>query len=225
MDHASPVGTATKDYAMKHTKDHLDILRILKQQPPLVKRPAIGGIITIEDQELTIVSIHNGCVNVVDANGGAFRLFGLTFPDTETETERNVRRNTTAVTCGNCDWSGTADQIHPIDRFHERVTPGEVAPYGQCPDCSALCHASLGTSTPGSQVGNDAHTKIHYIYHQRTITEYSGVIDVPNTVIADCDAAVHEYVRDHESEAKDASSKTIECLDEVAGTMEFERDI
>jgi hypothetical protein len=43
-----------------------------------------------------------------------------------------------------CGWSGPVKdlgcQFHEITDFFERVSPGEVCPVGECPECGALAH-------------------------------------------------------------------------------------
>jgi len=52
------------------------------------------------------------------------------------------------VACQDCDWTGTESQCKEIDDFHERVSAGEIMPYGQCPECGALCHAEAPDYVP-----------------------------------------------------------------------------
>jgi hypothetical protein len=42
--------------------------------------------------------------------------------------------------CANCDWVGTVADLNDIVDVQERVTAGEIAPAGQCPECGALAH-------------------------------------------------------------------------------------
>ena len=44
------------------------------------------------------------------------------------------------VACQNCDWTGTADEVEPYKDFWERCAPGEIMPYGDCPECGCFCH-------------------------------------------------------------------------------------
>ena len=50
-----------------------------------------------------------------------------------------------AVACSDCGWQGKATDTHIIEDFQERVSPGEIVPAGECPECGALAHLS---STP-----------------------------------------------------------------------------
>lgn len=47
------------------------------------------------------------------------------------------------VECQNCQWRGQSARCDHIDpaTLPERVAPGERMPYGQCPECGAVCHA------------------------------------------------------------------------------------
>lgn len=46
------------------------------------------------------------------------------------------------LACGNCSFQTTdEDELLPVDDIWERVSPGEVFPHGECPDCGALVHA------------------------------------------------------------------------------------
>jgi hypothetical protein len=47
--------------------------------------------------------------------------------------------------CRNCDWTGTEDQLGrrlgEIHHLIEKIEPGEIVPYGECPECTCLCFA------------------------------------------------------------------------------------
>ena len=42
--------------------------------------------------------------------------------------------------CDNCNWTGRDDETAHIRKYSERVTPGGIAPAGECPDCGALAY-------------------------------------------------------------------------------------
>lgn len=42
--------------------------------------------------------------------------------------------------CQNCGSQWLTEQLKPIQDIEERITPGEVVPSGECPNCGALCH-------------------------------------------------------------------------------------
>ena len=42
--------------------------------------------------------------------------------------------------CQNCDWVGSDGETNDIEDFSLRVSPGEIVPVGECPDCGAVCH-------------------------------------------------------------------------------------
>lgn len=65
--------------------------------------------------------------------------------------------------------------------------------------------------------------KIHYTFQQRAIAACSGTLDVPDDVIAQGDAAVHEFIRENEPDANDVTNGIIEWNEEVEGTMEYEK--
>ena len=44
------------------------------------------------------------------------------------------------VKCSDCEWFGDMDDCNVIKHFHERVSPGEICPAGECPECGALAH-------------------------------------------------------------------------------------
>lgn len=44
------------------------------------------------------------------------------------------------VKCQNCDWKGIIDDTGIIQKFRERVAPGEVCPVGECPECGSLAN-------------------------------------------------------------------------------------
>lgn len=44
------------------------------------------------------------------------------------------------VACDNCGWTGPETDCLEIKDFHSRVEPGECVPFGECPECGALCH-------------------------------------------------------------------------------------
>lgn len=59
-------------------------------------------------------------------------------PMSETKTETKCR-------CGNCGWTGPESALRcgltEIEDFWSRVSPGEVVPDGECPECGGLAHA------------------------------------------------------------------------------------
>ncbi len=42
--------------------------------------------------------------------------------------------------CGNCGINWSKNQLKEIQNYNDRVSPGEIAPSGECPECGALCH-------------------------------------------------------------------------------------
>lgn len=42
--------------------------------------------------------------------------------------------------CQNCGATWFQSELKPIEHLFERVSPGEIMPAGECPDCGALCH-------------------------------------------------------------------------------------
>ena len=46
------------------------------------------------------------------------------------------------VSCQNCDWKGTEAKTKAMDMLtiFERVSPGEIMPAGDCPECGACAH-------------------------------------------------------------------------------------
>ncbi len=64
--------------------------------------------------------------------------------------------------------------------------------------------------------------KIWYSYLQRCVAECSGVLNIPEDVIAKGDAAVHEYIREHEVDAKNTDIEVKDFNEEVEGTMCYE---
>lgn len=46
----------------------------------------------------------------------------------------------TLCVCGNCDWTGGAEDLEGIVDAQERLTPGSPVPAGQCPRCGALAY-------------------------------------------------------------------------------------
>ncbi len=64
--------------------------------------------------------------------------------------------------------------------------------------------------------------KIRYSYMQRCVAECSGVLEVPADVIAQGDKAVHEYIREHEVDAKHTDIDVKDWNEEVEGTMDYE---
>lgn len=59
---------------------------------------------------------------------------------------------TTPVLCQGCDWSGKVCETLPIENFEMRVQAGELVPFGECPECGALCHALPTTQMNAEQV-------------------------------------------------------------------------
>jgi hypothetical protein len=48
------------------------------------------------------------------------------------------------VVCDNCDWSGDADDVavglEDVPSLGDRIDPGSVVPFGECPECGNLCY-------------------------------------------------------------------------------------
>ena len=42
--------------------------------------------------------------------------------------------------CGNCDSIWTCDELNKTKDLNQRLTPGDLVPSGECPDCGALCY-------------------------------------------------------------------------------------
>jgi hypothetical protein len=42
--------------------------------------------------------------------------------------------------CDNCGMSWSKNQLKDIRDYNVRVSPGEIVPSGECPECGALCH-------------------------------------------------------------------------------------
>jgi hypothetical protein len=52
--------------------------------------------------------------------------------------------------CGNCGEVWKDEDIKPLIDVHhlwERISPGEIVPSGECPDCGALCHSTEKAAT------------------------------------------------------------------------------
>jgi hypothetical protein len=49
------------------------------------------------------------------------------------------------VKCQNCEWTGDDSETKNIEDVFDRVEPGEIMPYGECPECGALCHGPSKT--------------------------------------------------------------------------------
>lgn len=74
------------------------------------------------------------------------------------------------VYCQNCSWTDDSSKGRPVQRFHERVSPGEVVPYCECPKCGALCHdAQAGAKTTGPELLDALKDALVEL---RAITEY-----------------------------------------------------
>lgn len=56
------------------------------------------------------------------------------------EVMRLVEDDAARVSCDNCDWTGTAEDLEMISDFEERVSAGFTCPAGQCPECGALAY-------------------------------------------------------------------------------------
>jgi hypothetical protein len=55
----------------------------------------------------------------------------------------------TRVACDDCNWKGQACELEAISDFSERVSPGEICPAGECPQCGALAHVVGTRRAPG----------------------------------------------------------------------------
>ena len=58
----------------------------------------------------------------------------------QTELHTHGLDGETPVACDDCDWSGVAKQVQPIESLAERIFPGEIVPVGECPECGCLAH-------------------------------------------------------------------------------------
>ena len=47
---------------------------------------------------------------------------------------------TVFVRCESCGVVMDMQDVRAIENLLQRVSPGEIVPYGQCPDCGCLCH-------------------------------------------------------------------------------------
>jgi len=60
-----------------------------------------------------------------DSTYSAFKALGRSEPDDR------------PVACGDCDWKGkeseVAKSLFELDHLHERLTPGDPSPVGECP--------------------------------------------------------------------------------------------
>lgn len=62
--------------------------------------------------------------------------------------------------CQNCLKTFREDQLEEITHgFWERVSPGEIRPSGECPECGALCHPIAEKSKADQFVGLVARMK------------------------------------------------------------------
>jgi hypothetical protein len=65
----------------------------------------------------------------------------------------------TKVKCENCHWTGDADDCGELQNIHERVEPGEIMPYGECPECGCVCHEHFTYTHPDDRCGECEHCK------------------------------------------------------------------
>ena len=58
--------------------------------------------------------------------------------------------------CHNCGWKGPREklraQLEQVPDLLQRVAPGEPMPYGECPECGALCHETEKITPEGDTV-------------------------------------------------------------------------
>ena len=52
------------------------------------------------------------------------------------------------VYCQNCNWRGDANETAPICSLDQRISPGEIVPAGECPECGALAQLQLIKLSP-----------------------------------------------------------------------------
>jgi hypothetical protein len=92
-------------------------------------------------------------------------------PSEETD-GRNVADNV----CQNCDGKFRDDQLEEITHgIWERVSPGELMPSGECPDCGSLCHPVDNTLTPFVAAAQKL---------VETVAATGGLVKFPNGTIA-----------------------------------------
>lgn len=75
----------------------------------------------------------------------------------------------TKVACENCTWIGLSDRCKPIQKLSERVAPGEIMPYGECPGCGAVCHEYTGDKPVSSLKLEVTVERITYSDHRFTV--------------------------------------------------------
>jgi hypothetical protein len=44
------------------------------------------------------------------------------------------------VSCDNCDWEGVAEDLEITSDLEERISPGDIVPAGECPECNCLAY-------------------------------------------------------------------------------------
>jgi len=87
--------------------------------------------------------------------------------------------NTILYHCESCDWEGVMDDMAPIDDIAERVSPGELHPAGQCPQCGAL----IGVDD--ADVPNHTLDTCASIRHRRRLDEARQQVALQSTPNAD----------------------------------------
>lgn len=85
----------------------------------------------------------------------------------------------TKVECADCDWTGTGADLDFMPDFEDRVTAGEIAPAGQCPECGCLAHVveQCGDSTTISLSADELKRAIAALVLMQDIDECNDYLD------------------------------------------------
>lgn len=109
------------------------------------------------------------------------------------------------VTCEYCDWSGRYPALDMISDLEERVTPGEIVPAGECPECGSLAH--LDPPPEWSPLAKLAQAEAR-------VAKLTAALEAAESVVAMVAGDQHESERDEDEPDAEA------VLNQMAEAME-----
>ncbi len=104
--------------------------------------------------------------------------------------------------CQNCDWSGPFDDSLSIVDAEERLTPGEIVPCGECPQCGSLAHLdpppTWGVESSLNR-SRDRQSRLVKKLHryEAELRAYHALHDLLSEIIEDPDSAVFAQGSEH----------------------------
>jgi hypothetical protein len=65
------------------------------------------------------------------------------------------------LSCDDCDWTGTDDDLNAVRKLTQRVEAGDPMPLGECPNCGALISGPTPAWSAARQALLDMHKMLY----------------------------------------------------------------